>query len=626
MCGSSNLSGGTQQFCGRLVDACRTPSPRSRPCSNRSSPAERRRTGRSDRASVRSRRRPDQRRARAGQAARRNPREIAQAVVDSGALADVASDLEIAGPGFINVTFSPTFLADAAGRRGRRRSTRGAGRDATSKTVVVDYSAPNVAKEMHVGHLRTTVIGDALVRMLVVPRPRRDPGEPHRRLGTSVRHAHRAPPRHRRGRRRRRPAQGDLDGFYKEANAKFTESEEFQERARERVVLLQRGDPETLPSVERLVSMSNDYFNPVYRKLGVLLTDDDLAGESMYQPLMPEAYERLEAAGLLVGERRREGRVPARLQEPRGRTTAADRPVARRRVQLRHQRPRLRDRPRRAARRRPPALRRRRAAGAAPADGVRGRRDGRLAATRRPRRCTSRSAACSATIARCCAAAAGDSVKLVELLDEAIERADAAVAEKNPDLDGDAAGERGRMIGIGAVKYADLSTDRVKDYVFDWDRMLSFDGNTGAVPAVRACSDLLDLPARRARHARRSAGRRSSSARRRSGRSRCACSPIRRRSTTTLDTYSPHKLCTYVYDLASDFTAFYEHCPVLKADEPLRSSRLALADLTARVLAARPRPPRHRRPGADVSLPHPPPVSSDSPRTAREVRHNGGPG
>ncbi len=178
----------------------------------------------------------------------------------------------------------------------------------------------------------------------------------------------------------------------------------------------------------------------------------------------------------------------------------------------------------------------------------------------------------------------GDSVKLIELLDEAVERAASAIAEKNPDLTTTERAELARTIGIGAVKYADLSTDRVKDYVFDWDRMLSFDGNTapylqyaharicsifrrGGVDrsSTRTAAITLDAPQERALALRLLAYPTAIDA--------------------TLETYSPHKLCTYVYELATDFTAFYEHCPILKADEPLRSSRLALADLTARLLA-----------------------------------------
>jgi arginyl-tRNA synthetase len=177
----------------------------------------------------------------------------------------------------------------------------------------------------------------------------------------------------------------------------------------------------------------------------------------------------------------------------------------------------------------------------------------------------------------------GEPMKFAALLDEAVERAGAAIAGKNPDLTADERADVAHMIGIGALKYAELSTDRVKDYVFDWDRMLSFDGNTGPYlqyaharicsifrragidrASVRGLPLLIDTPQERALALRLLAYPTAIEA--------------------TLETYSPHKLCTYVYDLATDFTAFYEHCPVLKADEPIRSSRLALADLTARTL------------------------------------------
>ena len=226
-----------------------------------------------------------------------NPREIAQRVVDSHALDGVASKLEVAGPGFVNLTFDNDFLAGELGRVAT--DDRLGVPESPARTVVVDYSAPNVAKEMHAGHLRTTVIGDALVRMLMfaghhVIRENHI-GDWGRPFGMFIEHlldigedvaAEGL-------------AQGDLDGFYKQANAKFNEDPAFQQRSRERVVKLQSYDPETIAIWKRLVAMSNDYFNRVYHELGVLLTDDDLAGESKYQALMPEVYERLDRAGLL---------------------------------------------------------------------------------------------------------------------------------------------------------------------------------------------------------------------------------------------------------------------------------------------------------------------------------------
>jgi arginyl-tRNA synthetase len=178
----------------------------------------------------------------------------------------------------------------------------------------------------------------------------------------------------------------------------------------------------------------------------------------------------------------------------------------------------------------------------------------------------------------------GESVKLVDLLDEAIERADAAIAEKNADLTGDERAAVARSVGIGAVKYADLSTDRIKDYVFSWDRMLAFEGNTGPYlqyAHARICSIFRRAGVDRA--AVRGSAITVAAPQERELAQRLLAYPTA--FAETLGSYSPHKLCTYVYDLATDFTSFYEHCPVLKADEPVRSSRLALADLTARTLA-----------------------------------------
>ena len=511
-----------------------------------------------------------------------NPGEIAQRVVDSGVLDGVASELEIAGPGFVNVSFSSEFLAAALGvvavddRLGVAPAT-------DAKTVVIDYSAPNVAKEMHVGHLRSTVIGDSLVRIFEFLGHRvirenhiGDWGRPFGMLiehlldlGEDVAAVG--------------LTQGDLDGFYKQANAKFADSEEFQDRSRARVVLLQGGDDETTRLWQRLGEMSTVYFNEVYAKLGVLLTDDDLAGESMYQPMMADTVERLDEAGLLVaddgakvvfppGFENREGDpLPLIIQARTGGFNYAtsdlscviDR-VERLGADLMLY---VIGAPQQQHLQMVFAVAEMAGWLAPPTEAVHVGFGNVLGVDRKMLRSRS-----------------GDSVKLVDLLDEAIERADNAIAEKNAELTGDERASVARMIGIGAVKYADLSNDRVKDYVFDLDRMVSFDGNTGPYlqyaharicsifrradidrASVRGLSILVEAPQERALALRLLAYPTAIDA--------------------TIDSYSPHKLCTYVYELASDFTAFYEHCPVLKADEPTRSSRLALADLTARTLA-----------------------------------------
>lgn len=513
----------------------------------------------------------------------RNPREVAQAVVDAaGGLAAVCSGIEIAGPGFLNLTFDDAFLAaqlasSAADER------LGVTAPARALTVVVDYSAPNVAKEIHVGHLRTTVIGDALVRLLgfVGHRVIRenhigDWGTP---FGMLIEHlvdigeAEAA----------QHLSLGDLDAFYKQARAAFDASDELRERSRQRVVALQAGDPETLRLWNLLVEVSAAHFKTVYDRLGVLLNDGDLMGESAYNDLLPEVIRRLDELGMLQqsagadvvfvpGYTNREGDpLPLIVQKGTGgfNYATSDLACVIDRVERLHadlllyvvgapQAQHLQmvfDVARLAGWLRPPVE-----AVHVPFGNVLGS-DRKMLKSR-----------------------SGEPMKLADLLSEAVVRARAAVEEKNPALPDAQAAEVARMVGIGAVKYADLSTDRIKDYVFDWDRMLSFDGNTAPYlqyAHARICSIF------------RRAGVERASVR--AVTPQIAAPEERRLALAllgfdaavqdTLERYSPHRLCGYLYDLATDFTAFYEHCPVLKAGhEATRESRLALCDLTARVL------------------------------------------
>jgi arginyl-tRNA synthetase len=509
------------------------------------------------------------------------PRQIAQQVVDSGVLHGVCSNVEIAGPGFVNITFDDGFLARLVEEVAADERLGVPIAERTLK-VVVDYSAPNVAKEMHAGHLRTTVIGDALVRLLTllghhVVRENHI-GDWGRPFGMLIEHlldigedvaAE--------GLR-----QGDLDGFYKAANAKFNESEEFQARARQRVVELQAHEPESIAIWQRLVEMSNAYFNLVYDRLGVLLTDADLAGESRYEALMPEVYARLEAAGLLVdsdgakvvfppGFHNRDNEpLPLIVRSRAGAFMYATSDLAC-----------LLDRLERVgadlilyvvgapqAQHFQMVFEVARMAGwlKPPAQAVHvtfGQVLGEDRKMLRSRR--------------------GDAVKLIELLDEAVERAAKAVAEKNPDLDPATRAEVARIVGIGSVKYADLSTDRVKDYVFDWDRMLSFDGNTAPYlqyAHARICSIFRRAGVDRGAVDGASVIVAETAERVLAQRLLAYPSAI----ADTMSSFAPHKLCTYLFELAQDFTAFYEQCPVLKSDEPVRTSRLALCDVTADTL------------------------------------------
>ena len=513
----------------------------------------------------------------------RPPREVAEAVVaEARRRGDIRGSLEVAGPGFVNIVVDGAFLADeiakvaADARLGISKATR-------ARTVVVDYSAPNVAKEMHVGHLRTTVIGDALVRMLEAVGHRvirenhiGDWGTP---FGMLIEHlldlGETQAADH--------LSLGDLDGFYKQARAKFDADDAFQDRARARVVLLQSGDTETRRLWSLLVALSTRHFNAVYERLGVLLTDADLMGESAYNDLLPEVIRRLDALGLLAesdgadvvfppGYTNREGApLPLIVQKGQGGFNYATSDLAC-----------VIDRVERLgadlllyvvgapqAQHLSMVFDVARMAGwlTASTDAVHVAFGSVLGADRKMLKSRS-----------------GEPLKFIDLLDEAISRAEAAVGAKNPDLAPEERLAVARSVGIGAVKYADLSTDRVRDYVFDWERMLSFDGNTAPYlqyAHARICSIF-----RRAGIDR--ATLRTITPQVIEPQERTLALAVLGYDSAVADTiekYSPHRLCTYLYELATAFTGFYEHCPVLKSEGAVRDSRLALCDLTARVLA-----------------------------------------
>jgi arginyl-tRNA synthetase len=511
----------------------------------------------------------------------RNPREVAEAVIAAADFAGMAT-LEVAGPGFINVTLSPAFIA-AELARAAADDHLGARSAETIETVIVDYSAPNVAKEMHVGHLRTTVIGDCLVRVHeflghTVLRENHigDWGTPFGMLieymidegadaDTVVTHE-------------------DPTALYQAARARFDSDDDFKARSRERVVKLQSGDTETLALWKQLVDESNRYFEIVYHELGVLLTADDVMGESAYDPMLPEVIERLGDAGLLEesdgagvvwppGYKNRDGDpLPLIVRKRDGGFNYATSDLACVLDRLERRRATLLLYVVGA----PQALHLEMVFEVAemagwlkpPARAVHVSFGNVLGTDRKMLRTRS-----------------GETLKLHELIREAVERGIAQVKERSADLAVDEQERVGRMIGIGAVKYADLSTDRTKDYVFDWERMLSFDGNTAPYlqyaharirslfrraeiepAAVRAIVPSLDQSQERALALRLLA--------------------FDAAVTETAQRYIPHRLCNYLFDLAQDFTAFYEACPVLRADsEEIRTSRLALADMTARVLA-----------------------------------------
>ncbi|MFA5774617.1 MAG: arginine--tRNA ligase [Ilumatobacteraceae bacterium] len=510
------------------------------------------------------------------------PAKVAKEILDSVDLSDICSAVEIAGPGFVNLTFSNEFLASEL-TRAAGDSRLGVRLAATLKTAVVDYSAPNVAKEMHVGHLRSTVIGDALVRMLMFVGHRvirenhiGDWGTP---FGMLIEHLVDLDETM----AIKELSVGDLDAFYRQARAKFDVSDDFQERARQRVVLLQGGDVETLKLWNVLVAESMRHYTNVYDMLGVLLTDDDIKGESAYNILLPEVVRRLTELGMLTesdgaevvfvpGFVNRENEpLPLIIRKTDGGFNYATSDLAC-----------VIDRVERLG-----ATLILYVVGATQAQHLQMIEAVARKANWLPAQTEMLHVAFGnvlGTDRKILKSRSGEVVKLDALIAEAIERATIAVQEKNPDLESAHQLEIARQVGIGAVKYADLSTDRIKDYMFDWDRMLSFDGNTSPYlqyAHARICSifrrALVDRSSVRAvtptiEHIAE----------------RVLALRILQFDTAVLDAvekYSPHRLCTYLYELSTAFSAFYEQCPVLRAEsDGQRLSRLSLCDMTARVL------------------------------------------
>ena len=512
----------------------------------------------------------------------RPPRELAEAVVAELDLGAVCERVEVAGPGFVNLTLDDGWLGAATGLL-LADDRLDVSPDPSPQRVIVDYSAPNVAKEMHVGHLRSTIIGDALCRVLgwlghTVIRQNHigDWGTP---FGMLIEHlvdigVDGAAPE---------LSVADLNAFYQDARAKFDRDPDFAERARRRVVLLQAGDAETLALWRALVDESKRHFNAVYRRLGVLLTDADLAPESLYNDRLPAVAEELESSGLAViddgalcvfppGFTGRDGNPqPLIVRYSTGGYGYAATDLA-------------------ALRYRTADLQGQRViyvVGAPQAQHLAmvfavGRMAGWLADGKASAEHVSFGSVLGVD-GRMLRTRAGDTTKLIDLLDEAVERAAAVVAEKNPDLPADVRNDVAHAVGIGSVKYADLSTDRIRDYTFDWDRMLSFDGNT-AVYLLYAYVRVRGIFRKAEQTSRVGPGDVLVT----EGEERTLALALLRFESvvrSVAESLEPHRLCNYLFDLAQAYTAFFEACPVLRAPSPaLRQSRLALCELTARTL------------------------------------------
>jgi arginyl-tRNA synthetase len=510
-----------------------------------------------------------------------NPRALAQQVVDQVQLDDLCSAVEVAGPGFINLTVRDDVLGRmlasivADDRLGVPRST-------TLEKIVVDYSAPNVAKEMHVGHQRSTIIGDAIVRLLEwlghdVVRANHigDWGTPFGMLIEHLLDIGEAEATH-------ELSVGDLDAFYKAARVKFESDPNFAERARRRVVALQSGDATTLHAWHLLVELSEKYFLSVYDRMDLRLGPGDFAGESTYNDLLQTVVDELERLGLLResegarcvfprGFANREGEaLPIIVQKSDGGFGygATDLAAIRYRTQQLG------------------ATRLLYVVGLPQRQHLEmvfevAREAGWLEGNARAEHVGFGSVL--GTDGKILRSRAGGTVKLIALLDEAVTRATAVVAEKNPELDAATQKQVAHAIGIGAIKYADLSTDRQRDYVFDFDRMLAFEGNTApylqyAHARIRSIFRKADLVAPRelATIAINEPAERALA---------LALLGFNAVLDDVADTLEFHRLTNYLHDLGTNFTTFYEKCPVLRAEGSTRESRLVLCDLASRTLA-----------------------------------------
>lgn len=512
-----------------------------------------------------------------------NPRQLAEQLVALLALDDLASKVEIAGPGFINVTLKPEWLAGELAQAASD-ARLGVSANPQPQTVVVDYSAPNLAKEMHVGHLRSTIIGDAVVRTLefwgdkVIRQNHM--GDWGTQFGMLIAHLE---DKLAEGVDLESVALADLEDFYRQAKKRFDDEAGFADKSRDYVVKLQSGDAHCQKLWQLFIDTSVKHSNEVYQKLNVTLTDADIKPESAYNPMLQPIVDQLVAAGIAVEDQGalvvflseladKEGKPsPFIIQKTGGGFLYATTDLAAcqyRSQQLAADRIIIFTDARQALHFKQVELTARKA-GLLRADtaydhcpfGTMMGEDGKPFKTR-----------------------TGGTVKLAELLEEAVVRADAVVREKSSELSEQEIAEIARKVGIGAVKFADLSKNRTSDYIFSWDAMLAFEGATApylqyAYTRVRSIlrkaevADSFQAPIVLTAEQERL----------------LAVKILRFEETLqqVMKDAQPNLLCSYLYELASLFMTFYEACPILKdgVDPAERDSRLMLSIISARLLA-----------------------------------------
>ncbi|MFB8399180.1 arginine--tRNA ligase [Streptomyces yangpuensis] len=523
--------------------------------------------------------------------AKANPRELATTVVEGIPTGDLIKEIEVSGPGFLNITVADAAIISTLAARAAD-DRLGVPLNPAAGTTVIDYAQPNVAKEMHVGHLRSAVIGAAMVEILEFTGEkvvrRHHIGDWGTQFGMLIQYLLEHPHEldHKSGdgdeQASGEEAMSNLNRLYKASRALFDSDEEFKTRARARVVDLQAGEPETLALWQRFVDESKIYFYSVFNKLDMDIQDPDVVGESGYNDMLVETCKLLEESGVAV---RSNGALCVFFEDvkgPDGNPTplivqksdggfgyaATDLSAIRDRVTNLGATELIYVVDARQSLHFKMVFETARRAGWLNDDvkavqlafGTVLGKDGKPFKTRE-----------------------GETVRLVDLLDEAIERASAVVREKAQDLTEAEIAERGAQVGIGAVKYADLSTSAARDYKFDLDQMVSLNGDTSVY--LQYAYARIQSILRKAGDARPAAH------------PEVALAPTERALGLHLDGFgeliaeaaaehAPHKLAAYLYQLASLYTSFYSECPVLKADTPEQvENRLFLCELTARTLS-----------------------------------------
>lgn len=509
-----------------------------------------------------------------------NPREFAQSVLDKAELQDIAEKTEIAGPGFINIFLKNTWLAENINRA--VQDPKLGVHNPKKQTVVVDYSSPNVAKEMHVGHLRSTIIGDAVVRTLEflgnnVIRANHV-GDWGTQFGMLIAYLEKMENEH-----ASEMELSDLEAFYRAAKKHYDEDPVFAEKARNYVVKLQSGDEYCRTMWQKLVKITMQQNQHNYDRLNVTLTDKDVMGESLYNPMLPGIVEDLKKQGLAVED---DGALVVYLDEFKNKDgdpmgvivqkkdggflyTTTDIAAAKYRYETLKANRALVFSDTRQSQHMQQAWLITRKAGYVPDSfqlehknfGMMLGKDGKPFKTR-----------------------SGDTVKLADLLDEAIERAGVLISQKSTALSEQEKADVIEAVGIGSVKYADLSKNRTTDYVFDWDNMLSFEGNTApymqyAYTRIRSIFNRSQIALSEVEQAQLSITDEKERA--------LAIKLLQFEEAVQVvgKEGTPHVLCAYLYELAGVFSSFYEHCPILNNDDQqVKLSRLKLALLTERTL------------------------------------------